>query len=150
MTDYTRYEPGPDREGLATLYCADCEPTLDGVPFPIWVQPRTQVTALSLANLIGAADEHEQRCHSDAVAATLITSADQLRALPVGTVLLDSAGGAWQACATAADPIATRYLGSVNLRINPYWLTTDPAAAIDAISAYGPFRVLHTPEASRD
>jgi hypothetical protein len=60
-TDYTRYEPGPNEDGRVALWCTDCSPAFGPGAGLIWVIPHTQVTPLSLANLIAEADAHEQQ-----------------------------------------------------------------------------------------
>lgn len=73
-----------------------------------------------------------------AVEPELITTAEQIRALPVGTVLLDSGQPAPNAWRIAAEHWIERtgHPNSFNLR---------NVSAMDSLLAFAPFRVLYTP-----
>lgn len=79
---------------------------------------------------------------AEAAEPPLTTTAEQLRALPVGTVLLDNGEkipGPWQVLPRASRRVmATRDENEYDLA------DTDRIGWL--LRAYGPFRVLHTPE----
>jgi hypothetical protein len=69
----------------------------------------------------------------------LITTAEELRALPVGTVLLDSNSDAWQTSGNGDGRYAHHASGGT-FNLGSGW-------QVEAILTNAPFRVLHTPAA---
>lgn len=74
---------------------------------------------------------------------TLILTAEQLRALPVGTILADAADVAFQVETIGRSVIIT----PARLDGSPFWCKRDDNMA--DLLKHAPFRVLHTPEAAK-
>lgn len=102
---------------------------LEQIVYDVWMQDEPRFTAGQAADAILAAGYRKPR---------EVTTAAELDALPVGSVVLDAEGDAWQDRGYAAFNWCNTTSG-MNGGLDPELL----------VSTYGPLTLLHEPEGER-